>query len=134
MMKLVLSACLLIHSVSAFARPFSFWGRNNKGATAAVVAAAASTTTSQTNTCLQATSTATVDSKPTVIDAANWELLSERGQAAVARLIAADEGFGAQAHVYSDWPAAGTDDEGKKRLAEQVSGALVCGVECAGED
>ena len=120
MMKLVLSACLLIHSVSAFARPFSFWGQGrNKGAAAASIVAEATTTTS--STCLQATSSAaTVDSKPTVIDAANWELLSERGQAALARLIQADDGIGAQAHVYADWPAAGTDDQGKQRLAEQV--------------
>jgi hypothetical protein len=27
---------------------------------------------------------------------------------------------GAQRHVYADWPEVGTDDEGKKKLAEQV--------------
>lgn len=28
---------------------------------------------------------------------------------------------GFQRHVYGDWPEAGVDDEGKKRLTEQVS-------------
>ena len=132
-MKIIFAACLLVNSAAAFARPFPFGGRRgSSSSTAAASPVPDSPQNSQT--CLQATPSSAIESKPAVIDAANWELLSERGQAAVARLIAADEGFGAQAHVYSDWPAAGTDDEGKKRLAEQVSGALVCGVECAGED
>lgn len=122
MMKLVFSACLLIHSVAAFARPFPFWGGRRQGASSNVVSAQ-ELSSSSSITCLQATPSA-VDSKPAVIDAANWELLSARGQAALARLIQADEGIGAQAHVYGDWPAAGTDDDGKQRLAEQVSQVL----------
>lgn len=122
MMKLIISACLLIHSASAFARPF--WGRSS------VVSPASSSTSEATSaafvrhtkkTGLQATPDTAVHSKPAVIEAGNWELLSERGQAALSSLIQADEGIGAQAHVYADWPAAGTEDEGKKRLAEQVS-------------
>ena len=122
-MKFIVSACLLINSVAAFARPFPFGGRPGSVAAAAAPVPESPSSLSS-NTCLQATPS-TVESKPTVIDAANWELLSARGQAALARLIAADEGKGAQAHVYSDWPAAGTEDEGKKRLAEQVGGMFV---------
>ena len=121
-MKFVWTASLLIHSAAAFARPSGFWGRSSSGTVAGVATAAENPTTSNNqrlqNTCLHATPA--VDSKPAVIDAANWELLSPRGQAALARLVQADEGIGAQSHVYSDWPAAGTEDEGKKRLAEQV--------------
>jgi hypothetical protein len=58
--------------------------------------------------------------KPEVMGAANWQLLSARGQAALARLVQHDEVTQAQAHVYGDWPAAGTDDTGKQQLAEQV--------------
>ena len=49
----------------------------------------------------------------------NLELLSERGRQAIVGLIENDaDGF--QKHVYGDWPEAGTEDEGKKLLAEQV--------------
>jgi hypothetical protein len=51
----------------------------------------------------------------------NWELLSPRGQTALANLIKGDVGIGAQEHVYANWPDRGTDDEGKIKLAEQVS-------------
>ena len=126
MMKLVFSACLLIHSVAAFARPFPFWGRGQ-----GVASAAEALSSSTTNTCLQQATTpsdTTVDDSTTaittkplaIVDAANWELLSARGQAALERLIQADDGIGAQTHVYGDWPPAGTDDDGKKRLTEQV--------------
>lgn len=50
----------------------------------------------------------------------NWELLSPRGQTALANLIKGDVGIGAQEHVYANWPDKGTDDEGKIKLAEQV--------------
>jgi len=51
----------------------------------------------------------------------NWDLLSEKGQASLANLIKGDVDIGAQAHVYANWPEKGTDDEGKKQLADQVS-------------
>ena len=47
-------------------------------------------------------------------------MLSERGQTSIQAMIEMDEGLGAQAHVYSDWPEAGVEDEGKIQLAEQV--------------
>jgi hypothetical protein len=53
----------------------------------------------------------------------NWELLSPRGQTALANLIKGDVGIGAQEHVYANWPDKGTDDEGKIKLAEQVRNA-----------
>lgn len=124
-MKFALSAFLLIHSVAAFARPFPVWGRSSPSSSAAATIVGGDDRASHVNTCLQA-APASVESKPAVIDTNNWELLSPRGQAALAGLIRADEGFGAQTHVYRDWPAAGTDDEGKKRLAEQVSSLTEC--------
>lgn len=51
----------------------------------------------------------------------NWALLSQRGQAALANLIKSDEDVSAQTHVYGNWPEKGTDDEGKAKIAEQVS-------------
>jgi len=52
----------------------------------------------------------------TVVSTENLSLLSERGQRAI-KILESDE---AQRHVVADWPAPGTDDEGKIRLAEQV--------------
>ena len=49
----------------------------------------------------------------------NLQVLSERGRTSLLNLIEHDTD-GAQTHVYGNWPAAGVDDEGKKRLAEQV--------------
>ena len=65
-----------------------------------------------------------VESAATSMEAAvtseNLELLSERGRKAILALIEHDvDGF--QEHVYGDWPEAGSEDEGKKLLAEQVS-------------
>ncbi|KAL3907296.1 MAG: hypothetical protein SGARI_003602, partial [Bacillariaceae sp.] len=59
-----------------------------------------------------------------VVSDANLQVLSERGRSAVQKLVESDPD-GYQAHVYGDWPEAGTDDEGKKRLAEQV-GVELC--------
>lgn len=59
-----------------------------------------------------------------VVLAANLDLLSERGRAAVTNLIEHDDD-GAQKHVYADWPEPGTDDEGKRRLAEQVCSSVI---------
>lgn len=56
----------------------------------------------------------------------NLALLSERGRAAVERLVHWDattssmNGAPSQTHVYGDWPLPGTDDDGKRQLAEQV--------------
>jgi hypothetical protein len=117
-MKAFLSAYFVIHSVAAFATPFPFGGPRPSPSFAA--AAALQERNDNRNTCLSATPQTVVDSKPSVIDADNWNLLSLRGQAALARLIDADAGVGAQTHVYADWPPAGTEDDGKKKLTEQV--------------
>ena len=56
-----------------------------------------------------------------VVSSANWSLLSERGRAALLGVAEFDAGTGAQEHVYGGWPDAGTDDEGKARLGEQLA-------------
>lgn len=53
------------------------------------------------------------------VTSSNLELLSEKGRQAIEKLIESDDG--SQAHVYSNWPEAGTDDEGKIRLADQLA-------------
>jgi hypothetical protein len=69
--------------------------------------------------CSKSTSlSASVDTAPEV-SAANLELLSARGKQAVHNLIEHDVDS-AQRHVYGDWPEPGTQDDEKKRLAEQV--------------
>jgi hypothetical protein len=57
-----------------------------------------------------------------VISQGNWDLLSDRGKAALSRLILYDMSSGndGQKHVYGDWPEAGVQDEEKRMLAEQV--------------
>ena len=57
----------------------------------------------------------TVD-ETTIVSTENLALLSKRGQKAI-QLLQQDE---AQRHVVADWPAPGTEDDGKIRLAEQV--------------
>lgn len=54
-----------------------------------------------------------------VVSAENLNILSEQGREAVLRLVQEDPD-GHQKHVYGDWPEAGAEDEGKKRLADQV--------------
>lgn len=49
----------------------------------------------------------------------NLNLLSDRGRKAIQSLVEHDKD-GSQAHVYGNWPEPGTDDEGKKKLADQV--------------
>jgi len=58
-----------------------------------------------------------------VISQSNWDLLSDRGRAALTRLISYDvsSGHDGQRHVYGDWPEAGVDDEGKRMLGEQLA-------------
>ena len=56
------------------------------------------------------------------ISTENLALLSERGRSALENLIKFDQADKSQRHVYADWPEPGTDDEGKQRLSEQVSG------------
>jgi hypothetical protein len=55
----------------------------------------------------------------TEVSAANLDLLSARGRKALQNLIEHDADS-AQRHVYGNWPEPGTQDEEKKRLAEQV--------------
>lgn len=54
------------------------------------------------------------------VSSENLALLSERGRQTLESLMQADP-EGHQAHVYSDWPAPGVDDENKKRLADQLA-------------
>jgi len=54
------------------------------------------------------------------VTAENLAVLSERGRLAVEKLVAFDAASGDQEHVYGNWPEAGTDDEDKLQLAEQV--------------
>jgi hypothetical protein len=55
-----------------------------------------------------------------IVSAENLALLTPRGRQAIENLIQFDQSDGAQLHVYANWPEAGTEDEGKQRLAEQV--------------
>mmetsp|Transcript_36124 Transcript_36124/g.84408 ORF Transcript_36124/g.84408 Transcript_36124/m.84408 type:complete len:415 (-) Transcript_36124:1534-2778(-) len=50
----------------------------------------------------------------------NLSLLSERGRVALENLVDFDVD-GHQSHVYGDWPDAGTEDNGKCALAEQLA-------------
>jgi hypothetical protein len=72
---------------------------------------------------------ASVDSTSTkqhqMISEENLDLLSQRGRDAVVRLIEADT-EGHQRHVYAEWPEAGVEDEGKRRLADQVRHKSTC--------
>ena len=64
----------------------------------------------------------TVGSVNNAVSTENLALLSPRGRAAVEcfmELDAFDGGYH-QAHVYQNWPAAGEEDDGKQKLAEQV--------------
>ena len=54
----------------------------------------------------------------------NLAVLSEKGRKALERLIEHDTD-GAQQHVYANWPDAGSEDDGKRRLADQVSSNYV---------
>jgi hypothetical protein len=56
---------------------------------------------------------------PTAVTLENLALLSERGKHALNKLMENDVA-GHQAHVYSNWPDAGSQDDDKRRLAEQV--------------
>lgn len=55
-----------------------------------------------------------------VVAPENLQVLSERGRKAVLNLLEHDV-EGSQSHVYGGWPEAGVEDEGKKRLAEQLA-------------
>jgi hypothetical protein len=55
-----------------------------------------------------------------VVSPENLEILSERGRTSIENLMAHDVDS-AQRHVYAGWPPAGTDDDHKRRLADQVS-------------
>jgi hypothetical protein len=99
------------HSVAAFATP------QQPGGTFGVVrrGGGGGRYTHQHSTFLRSSTTSTSTPR-TVISDANLNLLSERGRRAVL-MLAEDEH---QAHVVGMWPMAGTEDEGKRRLAEQV--------------
>lgn len=79
---------------------------------------------SSTTTSLSSTATE-VDIGPSldVISQSNWDLLSDRGKAALSKLILYDmsSGHDGQKHVYANWPEVGVDDDEKRMLAEQVS-------------
>lgn len=50
----------------------------------------------------------------------NLAILSEKGRAALVKLIESDAHDQVQTHIYADWPEVGVEDDGKKRLADQV--------------
>ena len=79
--------------------------------------------TSSTTSPLSSTATE-VDIGPSldVISQSNWDLLSDRGRAALSKLILYDmsSGHDGQKHVYANWPEVGVDDDEKRMLAEQV--------------
>ena len=81
--------------------------------------------TSSTTTSLLSSTAAEVDIGPSldVISQSNWDLLSDRGKAALSKLILYDmsSGHDGQKHVYANWPDVGVDDDEKRMLAEQVS-------------
>jgi hypothetical protein len=112
MILLVLVACHDHHSVAAFATP-------QPDGTSGVVRRGGRYT-HQHSTFLRSSTTSTSTPR-TVISDANLNLLSERGRRAVL-MLAEDEH---QAHVVGMWPTAGTEDEGKRRLAEQVRACVV---------
>ncbi|KAL7543336.1 hypothetical protein ACHAWF_007371 [Thalassiosira exigua] len=58
-----------------------------------------------------------------VVSRPNWDLLSDRGKAALSRLILWDLSSGghSQRHAYADWPEVGIEDQGKRELAEQIA-------------
>lgn len=64
-------------------------------------------------------------SHPEQISIHNWSLLSERGKKALQNLVQLDIDINieidAQEHVYANWPEAGSDDDGKIQLAEQLA-------------
>jgi len=77
-------------------------------------------------TCMSMTSTSTESDLYTsdiseYITKENFLILSDRGQKALSSLISSDTTDKAQTHVYSDWPSAGEQDEGKIALAEQLA-------------
>jgi hypothetical protein len=66
-----------------------------------------------------------------VVTSENLALLSERGRKAIENLVQHDRKVDsdvspAQMHVYGNWPQAGIEDEGKRRLAEQVRKWMIC--------
>jgi len=66
------------------------------------------------------TETGDVDILTNFVSEENLALLSSRGKAALTNLIQGDVDS-AQDHVYAGWPAAGTDDEEKIKLCEQLA-------------
>lgn len=57
---------------------------------------------------------------PVAVSSENLAILSERGRNAIVDLIENDVD-GSQKHVYGDWPAVGTQDDDKRRLADQLA-------------
>ena len=80
--------------------------------------------TSSTTSSLSSSTATEVDIGPSldVISQSNWDLLSDRGRAALSKLILYDmsSGHDGQQHVYANWPEVGVDDDEKRMLAEQV--------------
>jgi hypothetical protein len=110
--------------VASFVFGASFHKKNSRASILSGGAAAPSQ--QQPHESLHMTPTPTTDTPATtttLISSNNWALLSDRGRAALEQLFA----FGdAQAHVYQNWPQAGTDDAGKIQLTEQVRNKCMC--------
>mmetsp|Transcript_1188 Transcript_1188/g.2519 ORF Transcript_1188/g.2519 Transcript_1188/m.2519 type:complete len:727 (+) Transcript_1188:114-2294(+) len=80
---------------------------------------------SQDSSSLSSSTSVDIDIGPSleVITQDNWDLISDRGKAALSRLILYDlsSGHHGQKHVYGDWPEAGVEDAEKRVLAEQIA-------------
>jgi UTP--glucose-1-phosphate uridylyltransferase len=111
------------HSVVAFATQQpggGTWGVGRAGRTHS------SSSTTFRRSATSSSSSTTASSSLTLISDSNLNLLSERGRMVVL-MLAADEH---QAHVVGNWPAAGTEDEPKRQLAEQVRDVSQSGAYC----
>ena len=104
-------------------RPFLHHSLASRGGRSAVDSSPTSSSSCLASTSAAASSTTGEDVSALVlkyISMENWSLLSSRGKNALQNLMENDEGYGAQEHVYANWPEVGVEDDGKVQLSEQV--------------
>uniref|UniRef100_A0A7S1YBI8 UTP-monosaccharide-1-phosphate uridylyltransferase n=1 Tax=Grammatophora oceanica TaxID=210454 RepID=A0A7S1YBI8_9STRA len=129
LLVLVLASCLVPRSALAFCHPCSSrsfhavgYAKSSMFGPAFVRGGGSSSNTPSSSQLHVAASSSPSTQQEQKMTEENLSLLSDRGRAAVERLIAFDQDNGvAQAHVYGDWPPAGQEDEGKQQLAEQLA-------------
>jgi len=105
---LIISLCSIVASTTAFGNSFSSHFAKKTFATRC----------EKVDVCVRGGTSLRSSAVEEAISSANLELLSEKGRSCLLELIAQDDG--SQKHVYSDWPEPGTDDEGKRKIADQV--------------